>query len=495
MLYQGLFRILELSFYEQFETFFDRLDTYLQKSVSHLLSKDKLKEIEIMHLSADILNALNHELINLGIDAQYLSNKIQELYFESQYKENVNSSLDLFNLKIIPIINEIFLEMLIFYIGGVNGSSIISNLKNLNLLPLDLIINLNKLKDDLKETNKIENFQKYILLIDKVCGKFCENNKKIEKLEDIDDLELKLQLFYLLYRIIDFFNLQNNFNFSHIRDFLKNYMDKWLIRTPIVSLTNPDIYYCGIFLAHELNVELDLDEINNFLDEIIESIIEETYAPLVEETDQVYYFLKACEIVKKEISPNLIEKLLKEEEETYYDIDNLKLMETSKLAVILKIYALLNVPDKLEIKNIKNILSVIKERINTDGVKQFPDGVLSSEATYYTLFIHYMRDKLRELENTNFLENFLGKIYRNLNFLKFAKEINFDLISEIFYSCESLKLLNCIETKETLTQLSQFLFPDYITNEVAKIRALPKNNIKYRYFKIEKVTGHSIEII
>ncbi len=106
-----------------------------------------------------------------------------------------------------------------------------------------------------------------------------------------------------------------------------------------------------------------------------------------------------------------------------------------------------------------------------------------------------MRNSLKTFENTNFIENIIQKIYRNLTFLKFEEDINFDLISEIFYSCESLKLLNCIETKETLSQLSKYLFPDYITDKIDKLDSLPKNNIKYRYFKIDKITGHTKEIL
>ncbi len=496
MLYQGLFRILNLYFPEDLEIFYSNADEYIEKNISNYLSEKSLKENELFEVVSQLKNIIISELIRFHIDEIYLKDKFQEIVIEPQKAQNVNSSLDLFKLKILPIVNEILLETLLSYIGGINNYNIIEKLENLDILSLDFIIKLNNLKEDLSNSEKVENFQKYIKLTECVCEKiYCNKNKIESALEEINDFSSKLQMKYLLYRIIDFFHLQKNIDFSHIKALLKNNIENWLIRTPIVSLTNSEIYYCGIFLAHELNVELDLDKINNFLDEIIKSIIEETYTPLVEETDSIYYFLKACEILNKKIDPRIVQKLLKEEEEMYYDMDNLKLMETSRLTVILKIYALLNVPDKLEIKHIRNILSVIKERINTDGVKQYPDGVTSSEATYYTLFIYYMRNKLRELENTKFLKNVLGKIYRNLNFLKFAKNINFDLISEIFYSCESLKLLNCIETKETLTQLSQFLFPDYVTNIVVNSKALPKNNIKYRYWKIEKVTGHTIEII
>ncbi|GAH28759.1 unnamed protein product, partial [marine sediment metagenome] len=169
MLFQGIFRILDLYFEEDLISYYDKIDGHLRKSVISLLSDDILKEIEILHILADILNALTHELINFGIDPEYLSNKFQELYFESQYRENVQTSLDLFNLKIIPLLNEISLEMLIFYIGGINGSKTILELKNLKLIPLDLFLNLNKLKEDLSESEKIEHFQKYIGLIDSVC--------------------------------------------------------------------------------------------------------------------------------------------------------------------------------------------------------------------------------------------------------------------------------------------------------------------------------------
>ncbi|GAG80301.1 unnamed protein product [marine sediment metagenome] len=142
MFFQGIFRILDLYFEEALLSYYYKIDGYLRKSVISLLSDDNLKEIEILHILADILNVLTHELINFGIDPEYLSNKFQELYFESQYKENVKTSLDLFNLKIIPLLNEISLEMLIFYIGGINGSKTISELKNLKLIPLDLFLKL-----------------------------------------------------------------------------------------------------------------------------------------------------------------------------------------------------------------------------------------------------------------------------------------------------------------------------------------------------------------
>jgi len=493
MLYQGLYRILSLYFTDDLEIFLNKADKFVQNLVVNHLSNNNLKENELKQTISLLINSISSQLKQY-FDTSPLEQKFQEIKIKSDNSENLNTSQKIFINKIIPILNETILDEIIFYLGGINGSVIIETLEKSKVLSLDMIIKLNKLKDDLSNYNKLENFQKYIRITESVCNKVCNNKIDIENLEDLHDLSLRVQINYLIYRIIDFFKLQNRFDFSHIKKFLKDNIDKWLIRTPVVTLTNPEIYYCGIYLANELEVDIDKKKVNDFLNTVAKSIVEETYTPLIEETDEVYYLLKAHDVMKKEVQPDMIQKLIKEEE-LFYDVDNLKLMETSKLAVILKIFSLLKIPDKLEIDHIETILKVIKERENSNGVKQYPNGVISSEATYYTFFTYYMRGLLKDLENTNYVGSIIEKIYTNLTFIEFSEDINFDLISELFYSCESLKLLNCVETKETLTQLSNFLFPEYVTEKIKNLNSIPKENIRFRYYRIEKITGHTIEII
>ncbi|KKM26148.1 hypothetical protein LCGC14_1587570, partial [marine sediment metagenome] len=38
---------------------------------------------------------------------------------------------------------------------------------------------------------------------------------------------------------------------------------------------------------------------------------------------------------------------------------------------------------------------------------------------------------------------------------------------ELFYSCESLKLFNCIETKEMIIHLARYLFPEEIVKKIS----------------------------
>lgn len=494
MIYQGLFKIFTEYFSEDFELFFSKSNQFLKNLLIDHLSNKLLQKNELVQTLSKLISVLITELKQY-IDTNYLKGKLEELFIDPEDLENISTSKKLFSKKIMPILNEVLLEEILFYIGGINGSNVIEKLEKSKILSLDFVIKLNKFKEDLTKFKKIDNYQKYIRLPESVCDKFCRSKIEIENLEDIDNLSLRIQVFYLVYRIIHFFKLQRQYDFSPIKNFLKNNLDKWLIRTPLVTLSNPEVYYCGIFLANELKIDLDAEKINDFLDEVVNSIIDETYTPLIEETDEVYYFLKACEILNKKIEPEMIENLIKEEEKLFYENDNLILMETSKLAVILKIFALLKIHEKHEIINIEKILLLVKERINSDGVKQYPDGAISAEATYYTIFIYYMRGLLKDIENFNFIDSILEEIYTTLAFIQFSEDINFDLISELFYSCESLKLLNCIETKETLTQLSNYLLPDYVTEKIKNSFSLSRDKIQFRYYKIERISGHTIEII
>ena len=66
--------------------------------------------------------------------------------------------------------------------------------------------------------------------------------KKIESLEDLKGPKDKLQLLYLIYRIIHFFYLEDGFNLSHLKDYLENEIDEWLMDIPLITLKNPDLY-------------------------------------------------------------------------------------------------------------------------------------------------------------------------------------------------------------------------------------------------------------
>jgi len=363
-------------------------------------------------------------------------------------------------------------------------------LKSKELLPIEFIMELRNLKSSLeRDPDKVENLRKYIQIRDKIIQKFFENKEKIEKLEDLDNPHDKLQLIYLIYRTIDFFNLQKYFDFSHIKEYIKNNVDEWLISIPLITLKNPDIYFCGIYLAYRLNIEIDIEKVTRFLQDLYEEHIDEFEAPIIEATDRLYYYFKATELIRLWLDDSQINELIKADSR-FFEKSYLKKLETSQLVVLLKIYNLLGIT-KLE-KEMKSILEEIEKRVTPEGIKQFRDGFISSEATYYVLFCNYMKNTLEKLKDYDLLNNVVSRIYRNLEILDFSSDTNYDLVSELTYSLECLKLFNCIETKEMIIHLAKYLFPDEVVDIILKSEELTHTEARYCHLRVNRITGDII---
>ncbi|TFF98325.1 MAG: hypothetical protein EU540_08050, partial [Promethearchaeota archaeon] len=169
----------------------------------------------------------------------------------------MNTPIERFDKKLAPIVYEIFLEKVVDYLVDKPCIPIMLELKSRKFIPIEFLMELRNLKNLFdKDPDKLENLKKYVQIRERIIQKFSENKEKIEKLEDLDNPQDKLQLIYLIYRIIDFFHLQKIFDFSHIKNFLKNNIEEWLVSIPLVTLKNPDLYFCGIYLANRL---LDMD--------------------------------------------------------------------------------------------------------------------------------------------------------------------------------------------------------------------------------------------
>lgn len=413
-------------------------------------------------------------------------------FLELQDKDNgkITSMIELYESKLAPLIYEIFLEKIVDYLVDVKVAPLMLKLKSEGFLTIEFIMELRNFKNTIERSSeKRENLRKYIQIQEKIIDKFQRNKLKIESLEDLQEPEFKLQLLYLLYRIIHFFHLQKTFDFSHIKLYLEENIDEWLIDVPLVTLKNPDIYFCGIYLAKNLNINLDEKKIVDFLLNLYEEATDRYESLIIEATDGVYYFIKSTELMNFSLDFEHINKLIKSEPK-FFESNYLKTLETSQLVVILKIYRQLGI-SKLE-REIKAILEEIELRIAPEGIKQFRDGFVSSEATYYVLFCSFMNNSLEKLKDYDLLSNIVSRIYRNLEFLDFSTDTNYDLVSELFYSIESLKLFNCIETKEMIIHLAKYLFPQEIVDAISISKETIREKAKFRHLKVNRITGETI---
>jgi hypothetical protein len=491
MIFQGLLNISSI-YLDNEDSLFNRLDQFFHDKINSFIETNELDIADLEKSFPKLLGIIKNNLLKMGFEEVELENAFLDPFINLNLTQDgtYSSFHKLYDSKLAPIIYEVFLEKIIDYLVDINDViQFMLNLKLANLLSLEFIVELKNLKDLInKYPEKKEHLKKYLQIQDKLEKKLEINKKKIELLEDLPDPKEKLQLLYLIYRIINFFHLEKKFDFTHIKNYLSNNLDEWLITIPLVTLRNPDLYYCGLYLADQLNLKLDKKKVKNFLLNLYEEGIDEFEAPLMQATDGVYYLLKSTQYMKLWLTNEQLYKLI-ETDPRFFKSTYLKTLETSQLVVILKIYSFIHARNIDE--NIYAILEELEQRITSDGIKQFRDGFVSSEATYYVVFSYYMRNTLEKLKEFGLLETIMSRIYRNLELLEFSEDTNFDLISELLYSFENLKLFNCIETREMILKMAEYLFPPEITEKLSSSSELIRPQARFRHLKVDRITGEA----
>ncbi|MBY8980214.1 MAG: hypothetical protein KGD72_07470 [Candidatus Lokiarchaeota archaeon] len=491
MIFQGLLNISSL-YLDNEDSLFNRLDQFFHEKINVFIDSNELSNDDLDNSFPKLLEIIKKDLQEMGFKEDELENAFLDPFINLNQTEigSLSSIHKCYDLKLAPIIYEVFLEKIVDYLVDINDvTQLMLNLKSANFLSLEFIVELKNLKELInKYPDKKEHLKMYLQIQDKLEKKLGINRGKIEFLEDLPNPKEKLQLLYIIYRIISFFHLENQFDFTHIKNYLSNNMDEWLITIPLVTLRNPDLYYCGLYLADQLNIKLDKKKVLDFLLNLYEEGIDEFEAPLIQATDGVYYLLKSTQYMKFWLTNEQINRLI-ETDPKFFDSSSLKNLETSQLVVILKIYSFIHARNIDE--NIYAVLEELEQRTTPDGIKQFRDGFVSSEATYYVVFCNYMRNSLDKLKEFSLLESIISRIYRNLELLEFSEDTNFDLISELLYSFENLKLFNCIETQEMILKMATYLFPPEVVEKISSSSELNRIQARFRHLKINRITGEA----
>ncbi|MFW9865425.1 MAG: hypothetical protein ACFFEN_04935 [Candidatus Thorarchaeota archaeon] len=491
MIFQGLFNILDL-YLNNIELFYNKLNMFIKEKLINSFGDNSIDKNNLSMVLNDMCLFLKTYFVELGFDQTKIENKFLDPFLEirDEDKERISLIIDLYERKLDPVVNEIFLLTIIEYLADLKVAPLMAKFTDEGLLPIEFIMELRNLKTSLEHfPEKMEHLRKYIQIHERITNTLHDKKENIENLESLEEPHYKLQLIYLIYRIIDFLYLQKLFDFTQIKSYITNNVNEWLIDVPLVSLRNPDIYFCGIYLAKHLNVKLDKENVKNFLQDLYEEAIDRYEAPLIEATDGAYYYFKSTELMNLRLPNEQIREVIKADPK-YFEPEFLESLETSQLAVLLKLYTYLGISG---IDNeIKAITEEIEKRITPNGIRQYREGFISSEATYYVIFIHYMNSTLENLNDYNLLENIIPRIYRNLELLDFSKDTNYDLISELFYSLETLKLFNCIENKQMLLHLARYLFPEQVINKILKSEEIIRVNKRFRHLKVNKITGDTI---
>lgn len=274
MIFQGLLNISSL-YLDNEDYLFNSLDQFFHERINEFVNTNGIDDLNSQF--TDLLDFIKNELVALGFEREELEYIFLDPYVNLNHDDIIKKRPihQIYDLKIAPILYEIFLEKVVDYLVDINDvSPIILNLKSNNFLSLEFIVELKNLKDLInKYPEKKENLKKYLQIQKKFEKKLVLNKEKIEMLENLPDPKEKLQQIYLIYRIISVFHLEKKFDFIHIKNYISNNMDEWLLTIPLVTLKNPDLYYCGLYLADALNVKLDVAKVKSFLLDLYEEEI------------------------------------------------------------------------------------------------------------------------------------------------------------------------------------------------------------------------------
>lgn len=495
MILQGLFRILEMYFIGINE-FYSNVDKYFLEKIRHFLGIRQEIAGDLRNSLKEITHFLIDEFVELGLYRAKVQNRFYDKFLILEIEENdsINSINDLYEKRIAPLVYEIILEQIIFYLVDNRGSPIILCLKNKGLITLEFIYEIRNVKKLIDNSpDKLEKLRKYIRIRDKVIIKFCENKEKIENLEDLYDPQRKVQLFYLIYEIIDFFNIQNFFNFSNLKEFLADHFEDCMEKIPRISLKNPDLCYCALYLANELKINFNLEKIKNFLQELYKDLLNDFKVPIIEATNQIYFYLQSTSLVKLWLTNDQIKSIARLEP-SIFESQCIENLETSQLANVLVLFIFLRFINSSNLDEMNNIKTEIKNRITPSGILQNRGGFYSSESTYYVILSYYLNNNIENLKtliSNDLLDNIISKIYRNLEILEFSKDMNMDLLSELFYSNECLRLINCINLKEFKLLLARYLFPKEIELKIQRNEVKHESIIGIRHLTVDKITGET----
>jgi hypothetical protein len=503
MILQGIFNILDL-YLSETELFYNDVDQFFQNEISNSLDVSEITSDNINKVLQDVVSFLMERFEGFGLKKSKVENRFSSHFLElkDHEKKKISTLNDLYKIKLAPLIYEILLEQIVYYLVDPTAASILLNFRGnrhqgvhnggKGFLLLEFMIELKNLRTLFeKSPEKMENLRKYVRVRDIIIKKFRSNKTNIESLEDLTNSQDKLQLLYLIYRIINFFEIKSYFDFSHITQYLNDHFEDCLCDIPLITLKNPDLCFCGIYLSQHLKVNIDREKIKQFLEDIYDDQREEFDAIILEATDGLYYYFKSIKMANLKVSDYLIDDILKAENK-FFKPTYLRDVETSQLVIILKIYNLLGILSRIDPQNIKTIKDEIESRITANGIKQRRDGFVSSEATYYVLFYLYMNDSLDKLKNYDILNSIISRIYRNIEILDFSIDMSHDLISEVFYSCESLRLFNCIETKEMIINLANHMFPQEVVDKISASDIESRSRARFRHERIDRITGEPI---
>ena len=149
MIFQGLLNISSL-YLDNEDYLFNSLDQFFHNRINEFLETNNDKTDDLNSQFSKLKDLVKSDLVDLGFERKELEYIFLDPFVKQNNDDN-NKKLTIhqvYDLKIAPILYEIFLEKVVDYLVDINNvSPIMLNLKSTNFLSLEFIVELKNLKD------------------------------------------------------------------------------------------------------------------------------------------------------------------------------------------------------------------------------------------------------------------------------------------------------------------------------------------------------------
>lgn len=386
-----------------------------------------------------------------GLESLGLSPVTTSKHFYIHFKEIVQDP-DLKTLnawiqnRFAPFILEIYLEELFKFLAGSFLDSVIPKIIELDLIPDQALDELMEFKDNYPKIERI--YKRFMVSTD-----LLDQLPKMEPLLEFQNVEQDLQALYFTYRIYAYFNWESRMDLPRIKQFLSENQPEWSEFGRMITLSRPSLLYCGLFLAFQLDAQIDTAIPLKVQKKALVSLINSQEEPLREDPFLVDTVLKLLQLLKLNLSTKFKNGLKKN---AGYDLDE---FEDEDLATVFKFVHLLDhfdLFDDFSPEKKLQLLEILKRYETAEGAyKLFPDDeVASPDACYAAFSLAKLLGALGQIDLDHLLDFFL------VSYEEGIKDVDFQIpetLADIWYSLQFFDALEELPDEVFLDFIAKYL--------------------------------------
>ena len=453
--YQNMYQL----FREKFNRILDEIESSVYVFIEDLLlSKNFPLETVINYtqdnsyqkICKDLIESIAFALKSLNVPQNQINSGLLRYFPTFSPKPDYKTYVDWINA-FKPYIQMILFSETLQYLAELP-----SNIEHLAEYSILSQRNLSELKTIKKDHPQLVLYLNSFLKFKEVLhNKISTSENDYVSLFNFQDPEKDLQSLYIVFRLLETFRIEEQYQFDKIGAYLINQKENWILQNPNISEKYPMTVYCGIYLARAGNIAIDGNAVKEYLKKCLVNLVNNYKAPIFEDTFLVYYTLLACDALDLKLTGKLITGLIKTDP-AIISFDALKRFSTTRLGTIFLIYDHLKIMNELPESVIKSIVQIMDSRCRENVYYDYDiDFMACTEAIYGSLIISEFANILAKYPFLQNLDFVLKSMKENLIVLDFSLT---GQVSDLFYGIMFIDRFNSLQNDLPMQIIKSYIF-------------------------------------